>query len=109
MEENYKNIEKLTAWMPGRNDSKTDKGMIHVFVMTVEIGKSFTIDPQRYSSWLRLKRVLAWVHCFIDNCQMGKVNRISEKHHTNELRVAEVHFVKEVQYMDFNEDWTALS
>ena len=38
-----------------------------MFVTTGDNNATFAIDPCQYSSWLRLRRVLAWGNRFIDN------------------------------------------
>ena len=50
-----------------------------VFVTTVENDATFAIDPCQYSSWLRLRRVLAWVNRLIDNCHKTQRERNVDK------------------------------
>ena len=46
-----------------------------VFVSTSGTEEAFPLDPSRYSNWLRLKRILAWIFRFIHNCQRTKRER----------------------------------
>ena len=36
---------------------------------------TFPLDPIRFSSWLRLRRVLSWINRFINNCQKFRKER----------------------------------
>ena len=44
-------------------------GTLGTFVTAEELSGPFTADPHHFSSWLKLKRVTAWIIRFINNCQ----------------------------------------
>ena len=70
---------------------------------TVELDTTFTVDPRRYSSWNKLKRITAWINRFIDNCKKQKEERRYGELFTDEIKVAEIQLIKEVQRLDFKE------
>ena len=63
---------------------------LNTYVTAVELGGQFTVDPQRYSNWSRLKRVTAWINRFTNNCQKQKGDRKSGELLTDETKIAEV-------------------
>ena len=80
-----------------------------VFVSTIGTGEAFPLDPSRYSSWLRLKRILAWIFRFIHNCQRTKGERTRGGLSSDEIKSAEIQLIKQEQRTQFKEEWTALS
>ena len=50
----------------------------------------FPLEQRKYSSLLRLKRVLAWINRLIDNGRKQKENRTSSELLSDELKRAEV-------------------
>ena len=95
--------------MAGTNHNSQSDEEILVFVTTVELDTPFTVDPHLYSSWLKLRRITAWVNRFITNCQKQKEERTSGELQIDELNVAEVQLIKEAQRVEFKEEQTALS
>ena len=81
----------------------------HVLVTTVEMDTQFTVDSHRYSSWLKPRRVTAWVIRFTSNCQKQKEERTSGELQTDELKITEAQLIEEGQRVEFKEEWTALS
>ena len=69
---------------------------------------NFPFAPRNYSSFLRLKRVLAWINCFVDNGRK-KRNRVSVKLLSGELKQAEVQIIHHTQVIDITDEWKALS
>ena len=60
--------------------------------------ESTGIDLKRFSNWLRLKRVVAWIRRFANNSTSPREERIvSQTISSEELVEAESHVVKEVQ------------
>ena len=105
-----KPVDTQEIQMAGTNhDSQSDEEIRQVFVTTVEMDTPSTVDPHLYSSWLKLRRITAWVNRFITNCQKQKEERTSGELQTDELKVAEVQLIKETQRVEFKEERTALS
>ena len=49
----------------------------NVTLMTsVERDAHWRLEPERYSSWVKLKRVYAWVVRFLNNCRSNKEARV---------------------------------
>ncbi|MEW8544200.1 MAG: hypothetical protein AB2693_11760, partial [Candidatus Thiodiazotropha sp.] len=86
-----------------------DEEVFHVFVTTDDEVVSFPVDPNRYSSWLRLRRILAWVYRFIRNCQTNKQERTRGDLLNDELKTAEIQIIKQTQRTEFNDEWIALA
>ena len=76
-----------------------------VFVTTNDA--IFAIDPCQYSSWLRLRRVLAWVNRFVDNCHKTQRERNVRELRNDELKAAEIQLIKQEQSKEFKEEWIA--
>ena len=87
----------------------THEEALNKYVTAVELSGQFTVDPQRYSNWSRLKRVTARINRFTNNCQKQKGDRKSGELLTDETKNAEVQLIKWVQRTDFKEEWLALS
>ena len=107
-----KPVDTQEIQMAGPNhDSQSDEEIRRVFVTTVEMDTPSTVDPHLYSSWLKLRRITAWVNRFITNsyCQKQKEERTSGELQTDELKVAEVQLITEAQRVEFKEERTALS
>lgn len=93
-----KTIKRSEVQMAEKNYySHTDGEIFDAFVTMVELGTSFTVDPHRYSSWNKLKRITAWINRFTDNCKKQKEERKSGELLTDEIKVAEIQLIKEVQ------------
>ena len=61
-----------------------------VFVSVANVDVKLPLNPCNYSSWLRLRRVMAWVNRFIDNCGKQNVDRTSGELQADELKRAEL-------------------
>ncbi|MEW8314042.1 MAG: hypothetical protein AB2658_03330, partial [Candidatus Thiodiazotropha endolucinida] len=66
------------------------------------------LNPERYSSWLKLTRVLAWINRFTHNCHLSKEARVSGELTSGEIHKAEIHLIKQAQRIEFREEWTAV-
>ncbi|MCG8047968.1 MAG: hypothetical protein N0E48_20505 [Candidatus Thiodiazotropha endolucinida] len=105
-----KQVNKPEFVVAGTNQaSKAEGAERRVFVTTVENNTLFTVDPHLYSSWLKLRRVTAWVNRLISNCQKQREERTSGELQTDEIKVAEIQIIKQAHRMEFKEEWTALS
>ena len=65
------------------------------------------LHPNRFSSWRKLTRILAWVLRFINNCtQEDKISQTELN--VEEISDAENHLIKEMQKKEFKEEYSAL-
>ena len=64
--------------MPKNNSTEVEDSRFHdtvsssVFMSTSSRVSQVPVDPCRCSSWLKLKRIQAWVDRFIENCKKNK-------------------------------------
>ena len=70
------NVEMKTSKKPevqlaGEN-FYTHEGALNTYVTAVELSGQFTVDPQHYSNWSRLKRVTAWINRFTNTVRNKK-------------------------------------
>ena len=70
---------------------------------------NFPLEPRNYSSFLRLKRVLAWIKRFVDNGRKQKENRTSGELLSDKLKRAKVQIIHHTQVTEFTDEWKALS
>ena len=70
---------------------------------------AFPLDPYRHSSWLKIKRILAWVNRFIDNCRRLASDRTAGELRSSELIRSETQLIRYAQSTEFSEEWNALS
>ena len=80
-----------------------------VFVSVANADVELPLNPCNYSSWLRLRRVMAWVNRYIDNCGKQKEDRTSGELQADELKRAELQLIQHAQMTEFREEWKALS
>ncbi|CAG2208618.1 unnamed protein product [Mytilus edulis] len=66
------------------------------------------LDPVRYSSFVRLVRVQAYVHRFIDNCRLKQKQRRQGSLSTVEYADAELETIKNAQREAFLDEYNAL-
>ena len=67
------------------------------------------LDPTHYSSWLKLRRIRAWVNRFVQDCKKKPAARIIGELIADELKRAEVQLIKQAQRHQFPEEWKALT
>ena len=67
------------------------------------------IDATRFSTWLRLKRVVAWMLRFLSNCRLDQDDRESECLSVGEIEDAEHIVVKDIQASSFSQEIATLS
>ena len=70
-----------------------DQESYHTFLASAE-GVAFPLDPTYYSSWLKLRRIQAWVNRFIENCRRKTADRMSGELMVDELKKAEIQLIK---------------
>ena len=90
-------------------ESQRYEPTFQAFVTTIDSDAQPTIDPRRYSSWLKLRRITAWMMRFLSNCQRKKEERIAGELTEGELKVAEIQLIKEAQREEFTEEYKALT
>ena len=80
--------------------------------LTVTLGAdnlNFPLDPSHLSSWLRLRRVLSWVHRFINNCQKFRTDREYGELLSSELKNAKLQLIRYAQQTEFPNELASLS
>ncbi|KAK3736479.1 hypothetical protein QZH41_005829 [Actinostola sp. cb2023] len=85
-----------------------DHGQVRAMV-TIKEDTPLRIEPIRFSSWLRLTRVQAWIYRFLDNCRLPKAKRTPGELTSEEITDAEVYIIKKAQRESFKEEYLALS
>ncbi|KAK3708823.1 hypothetical protein QZH41_007175 [Actinostola sp. cb2023] len=85
-----------------------DHGQVRAMV-TIKEDTPWRIEPIRFSSWLRLTRVQAWIYRFLDNCRLPKAKRTPGELTSEEITDAEVYIIKKAQRESFKEEYLALS
>ena len=77
---------------------RTENSSVSVFIAVTDNEENFSLKPRNYASLLRLKRVLAWVNRFVDNCRKQKEYRTSGELLSDELERAEVQLIRRTQF-----------
>ena len=70
--------------------------------------QEYPLDPTHYSSWLKLRRAVAWVNQFIENCKKNAAFRMTGELKADELKKSEIQLVKQAQRCEFQDEWNAL-
>jgi len=79
------------------------------FVAVNSVDSDFRLSPNRFSDITRLVRISAWVHRFIDNCQVEKSKRrLSPELSVQELECAENRLISAAQAESFTEEYRDL-
>ena len=53
-----------------RSANRNEVPIVLSSVTTKLTDKDWRLEPTRFSSWIRLTRIHAWILCFIQNCQL---------------------------------------
>ena len=64
------------------------------------------LDPKRFSSWTKLKRIQAWVRRFIDNCRSPNRERGELK--AEEIEDTAIQVIRGAQRKAFPDEYLAL-
>lgn len=67
------------------------------------------LDTTRFSSWVNLTRVSAWVNRFVNNCRVKKPERTSGELSPEEIRDVENEIIKNAQKNAFPKEYKALN
>ena len=100
---------------PSRVESRTQEPKVgdktyHVGTfVAVDEGVASLLAPHKYSSWLKLNRIQAWINRFVGNCQRKGTDRISRELTVDELQQAEIQLIKQTQRAEFPEEWKSLA
>lgn len=78
--------------------TSADTSSESVFITVVNDKVDFPVHPTKYSSWVRLKRVLAWVNRFIANCSKRKEQRLTRELISDELKRAEIQLHRQMNF-----------
>ena len=84
-----------------------DHSMRRTFVALTD-RQDYPLDPTHYSSWLKLRRTVAWVNRFIENCKKNAAFRMTGELKADELKKSEIKLVKQAQRCEFQDEWNAL-
>ena len=76
-------------------------------ITQVTIGTTWRLDPTRFSSWLRLKRIRSWVNRFIHNYKQQKDKRTKEELTSEEIGDSEIQLIRLAQESAFSEEIAA--
>ena len=89
-----------------RQENKSDCSPV-AFLVIVNNETNLPLDPCRYSSWIRLRRILASVNLFVSNYRTVKGNRLFGELLADEVMRAETQLIQHAQYTEFREEWKA--
>lgn len=78
-------------------------------LVTVKEETQWRMEPTRFSDWLRLTRVQAWIYRFLNNCRLPRKKRTTGELTSEEITDAEVHIIKKAQRESFKDEYEALS
>ena len=84
-----------------------DHSMRRTFVALTD-RQDYPLDPTHYSSWLKLRRTVAWVNRFIENCKKNAAFWMTGELKADELKKSEIKLVKQAQRCEFQDEWNAL-
>ena len=103
-------IRRSSRVESGTHEPKVGDKTYHVGTfVAVDEGVASLLAPHKYSSWLKLKRIQAWINRFVGNCQRKGTGRISRESTVDELQQAEIQLIKQTQRAEFPEEWKSLA
>ena len=71
--------------------------------------RSWRLDPSRFSDWVKLKRIYAWVCRFLYHCRLSSMERSTGELTVEELEDAETQIIKYAQMESFPDEYGALA
>ena len=77
-------------------------------LLTVVVKLGDRLDPSRFSDWIRLSRVHAWVWRFANNCRLSKQDRKNGELHRDEIQESQTLLLKACQQETFGDEYRAL-
>ena len=93
----------------GYKESRSQHPISSMFMTSDANEDTQQLDPSRYSSWLNLKRIQAWVNRFIENCQKPKITWTYGQLEADKQKRAEVQLIQQTQRIYFRNEWRPLS
>lgn len=92
------------------NEVKNRKvGRSEKTLATVNRDSDWRLAPTRFSSWLKLTRIDAWVHRFLDNCQLPPGARLKGELTPEEIEDAENRIIKQAQVESFDTSYKVVA
>lgn len=99
-------MEDESAWPINQPLLKTNEEIRNKFVLLINIASD---DFSRFSSFIRLKRVVGWILRFRKNCLLAPTKRKQGGLTAMELDTAELAICRSVQMSAFAQDYNALN
>lgn len=78
-------------------------------MVTIKGDGESRLEPKRFSSWLRLTRIQAWIYRFLNNCLLPNGRRTRGELTVEEIQDAEIRIIKAAQSRSFKAECSALS
>ncbi|XP_065941558.1 uncharacterized protein [Magallana gigas] len=66
------------------------------------------LNPESYSSWIRLVRIQAWINRFVNNCRMSIKDRCKGELNAEEVEGAETQIIRTAQKCEFHCEYRLL-
>lgn len=70
--------------------------------------ENWRLHPGRFSSWIRLVRIQAWVYRFLTNCRKTELDRVTGELNKEEIADSEANLIKTAQQRCFPDEYEAL-
>ena len=80
-----------------RSSRSQEENSESVFVSVAYGSVDFPLRPCNCSSWLRLRRVMAWINRFTDNCGKQRIDRTPGELRADEIKRAERQLIRHAQ------------
>ena len=97
-----KRKEKIPLYTEVESSKKSTRGnLVKKELLSVCKENSWYLNPSRFSSWLPLTRLLAWIFHFLENCRIAKETRSYGELTVEEIKDAETYIIREMQQDTF--------
>ena len=100
---NHKGYDEMKRYSRPTSFTITENSWVSVCMFVTGNEDNFSLEPCNYSSFLRLKRVLAWINRFVENSRKTGENRTSGELLSDELKRAEVQIIHQAQVTEFTD------
>ncbi len=74
----------------------------------ISVDENWSLNPERFSDWVKLVRRQACVRRFLHNCRLPKAERKFSDLQVEEIEDAEIQIISNMQKLVFSEEYTAL-
>ena len=78
-------------------------------MVVIEGDDESRLETKRFSSWLGLTRIQAWIYRFLNNCLLPIGRRTRDELTVEEIQDAEIRIIKAAQKRSFKAEYPALS